>query len=372
MKMLESPLKKLHEELGASFGEFAGWNVPMNYSSVIEEHLTVRRDVGIFDITHMGRLKISGSDALNLLEAAFTKRIGKTKEGRMSGPTLALNESARVIDDEMAYRLGAGDFLLVTNAAFKERMIDHLKWIAKVRGLDAMVEDITMRYALFAVQGPKSREVLEKAGIKYAGELEPLEFRVFEGAKDDGIFLLSRSGWTGEDGYEVWVRIEASIEVFKRLVSAGAKPVGIAARDSLRMEMGFVLGGNEYGEDPRLFPCATSLRYGMGAIDWEKSGFIGESVLRACRREGARWLRYGFVMKKDWARFIPRKGYGIYVDGIHVGWITSGNFSPILNRGIAQGYIDSRYAITGDAVEISDGKGRSGEAKIEDFPLIKK
>ncbi|MGC8752307.1 MAG: glycine cleavage system aminomethyltransferase GcvT [Fervidicoccaceae archaeon] len=369
--MFESPLKSLHEELNASFGEFAGWNVPMDYGSIIGEHLAVRKDAGIFDITHMGRIKISGKDALELLEVIFSKKIQKTKEGFMSGPTLALNELARVIDDEMLYRLPNGEFLSVTNAAFKARMIEHLTKIAKINGLEVMVEDISFKYALFAVQGPRSKDVLDTVGLKEATSLAPLQFTTFEASSNQGIYLISRSGWTGEDGFEIWVDIRKAGELYKKIVSSGAKPVGIAARDSLRMEMGFVLGGNEYGEDPKKYPCAISLRYGMGAIDWDKSGFVGEEALRACRREGARWLRYGFIMKKDWSRFIPRKGNRIFIDDVEVGWITSGSFSPILNRGIAQGYLDSRYAITGEIVEIVDERGRKGEAKIEDFPLIK-
>lgn len=370
--MFESPLKKLHEELNANFGEFAGWSVPMDYGTIIGEHLAVRKDVGIFDITHMGRIRITGEDALKLLEVAFTKKIEKTKEGFMSGPTLALNEYARVIDDEMLYRVSGKEFLSVTNAAFKSRIIDHLIELSKKFELNVKIEDLTFKYALFAVQGPKSRDVLVAAGLKEATELAPLQFKIFEENLREGIFLISRSGWTGEDGFEIWVNMEKAGETFKKIVSHGAKPVGIAARDSLRMEMGFVLGGNEYGEDPFVYPCAISLRYGMGAIDWEKSGFFGEKALRTCRREGARWLRYGFVMKKDWSKFVPRKGNKIFVDDIEIGWITSGNFSPILNRGVAQGYIDSRYAIAGDVVEIIDDRRRKGEAKIEDFPLIEK
>ena len=155
-------------------------------------------------------------------------------------------------------------------------------------------------------------------------------------------------------------------------MSLGAKPVGIAARDTLRIEMGFVLGGHEYGEDPLRFPCALSLRYGMGAIDWKKTGYVGEEALRACRREGVRWIRVGFVMKKKSARFIPRQGYRILVDEIPVGWVTSGTYSPVLKRGIGMGYIDTRYAIMDEPVVIEAPNGRTGEAKLRDFPLIEK
>ncbi|MEM4044302.1 MAG: glycine cleavage system aminomethyltransferase GcvT [Fervidicoccaceae archaeon] len=368
--MKEIPLKKLHEQLGANFGEFAGWLVPMDYGSVIQEHQSVRKSVGIFDISHMGRIAIRGEDSIYLLEKTFTKKIQKTKEGFMSGPTLALNYFARVIDDEMLYRVSNTEFLSVPNAAYKDRMIGHLNEIAKNEKLRVTIDDLTDKYVMFAVQGPKSPEAMEKIGLKDALELKPLQFMIQNADMQNGVYLISRSGWTGEDGFELWIRVEKGEEIYRKLLEAGAVPVGIAARDSLRMEMGFVLGGNEYGEDPRHYPCATSLRYGMGAIDWDKVGFIGEETLRACRREGARWLRFGFIMRKEHSRYIPRKGSKILVEDIEIGWITSGSFSPVLERGIAQGYIDSRYAIVGEHVEIVDERGRKGTAKIEDFPLI--
>jgi len=368
----ELPLKRVHEELGASFGEFAGWHVPMNYGSVLQEHLSVRNEAGIFDISHMGRIKIKGEDSLKLLEKIFTKKIQKTKEGNLSGPTLALNEVARVIDDEMLYNLGGGEYLSVTNAASKDRMLQHLKMITAKEGFKVEIEDLTWDYALFAVQGPKSFDVVSTFGMKEALDLKPLQFIVFNPSEKNGIFLISRSGWTGEEGFELWVDVKKAADIYKNILAAGAKPVGIAARDSLRMEMGFVLGGNEYGEDPRFFPCAVSLRYGMGAIDWEKQGYVGESMLRSCRKEGSRWLRYGFVMKKEFARYIPRKGNKIYVEDVEVGWVTSGSFSPVLERGIAQGYLDSRYALVGESVKIVDERGRYGLAKIEEFPLLKR
>lgn len=367
--MNEIYLKKLHEEYGATFGEFAGWSVPMVFKSTVDEHIAVRNSCGVFDISHMGRIRVSGPDSLKLLERAFTKRIEKTKEGFLSGPTLALNEHARVIDDEMWYKVSDTEWLGVPNAAARERIINHLREIASSEKFNVNIEDLTFDYVMLAVQGPKSPEVLEKALSVNVKELKQLQFLI--GSVKD-VFLLSRSGWTGEDGFELWIENEKAPAIFKRIVEAGAKPVGIIARDTLRMEMGFVLGGNEYGEDPIEFPCAIALRYGMGSIDWDKRGFVGESALRACRKEGLRWVRYGFVMKKDYARFIPRKGYKIYVDDVQVGWITSGTYSPILSRGIGQGYIDVRYAIPGETVTIIGERSREAVAKIEDFPLLKK
>jgi len=367
-------LRRFHaDELGASMGEFAGWEVPMTYTSALEEHMTVRESVGVFDVSHMGRLRIRGSHSLDLLEAVFTKRVSKTKDGFMSGPTLALNQWARVRDDEMPYRVSEDEWLLVPNAAYTERMKEHLKTKAAELGLsDVVVEDITGEYVMLAVQGPRAEEAMESIGAGWAAELKPLEFRLDVRIGDWRVFLVSRSGWTGEDGFEVWARPRDAMGVYKALLSAGAKPVGIVSRDTLRIEVGFVLGGHEYGEDPRVWPCALSLRYGMGAIDWGKKGYEGWEALHSCRREGVRWIRVGLVMKKKFARMIPRQGYKILVEDQVVGWVTSGAYSPVRGRGLGMGYIDVRYAITGEPVTIEDPRGRKGEAKIEEFPLVKK
>jgi aminomethyltransferase len=366
------PLYDVHKELGATFGEFAGWTVPMSYTSTIEEHMAVRQSAGIFDISHMGRLRLRGPDAAQLLDYAFTKAVSATKEGFMSGPTLALNEHARVIDDEMWYRLPSGEWLAVPNAAARERMKSHLSWLAGLKGLKVEMEDLTEAFSMLALQGPKAVEVMRALGADWAASLRPLEFRLnvtLAGAK---AFLVSRSGWTGEDGFEVWAEHADAEKVLRAAIAAGAKPAGIAARDTLRIEMGFVLGGNEYGEDPVKYPCALSLRYGMGAIDWSKRGFYGEEALRACRREGLRWVRVGIEMKKSHARFVPRGSYKVLVDDVEVGWVTSGTFSPVLGRGIGQAYVDTRYAILGETVTVVDERGRAGEGKLVDFPFIKK
>ena len=365
------PLYTLHEELGASFGEFAGWTVPMVYTSTVEEHMAVRESSGVFDISHMGRLAIRGPDAIELLERLYTKRLSKTKEGFMSGPTLALTPLARVKDDEMFYRVSDEEWLVVPNAAVADAMKEYLASKAKEYGLQVAVEDLREKYVLLAVQGPKTVEVMESLGAGWLSDLRPLEFRMNVELAGARVYLVSRSGWTGEDGFEVWAEPGEAAKLYRSLLEAGVKPVGIAARDTLRIEMGFVLGGHEYGEDPYRFPCALSLRYGLGAIDWKKTGYVGEEALRVCRREGVRWIRVGFVMKKKFARFIPRQGYKIYVEDQVVGWVTSGTFSPVIKRGVGMGYIDVRYAVLGEPVQI-EARGRMHEAKLQDFPLIPK
>ncbi len=360
------PLEDLHKRIGASFGEFAGWSVPMSYEGTLAEHMAVRTSVGVFDISHMGRLVLKG-DVIPLIERVYTKKLSKTREGFMSGPTLALNVYARVKDDEMYYRVRDDYWLVVPNAAVREEMYMHLNRVASDMGLNVEIKDVTMDYAMLAVQGPRSVEVMEKLA-PWLPDLRPLEFRMNEDLGGVRVFLVSRSGWTGEDGFEVWAEPRQARRLYERMLKLGVKPVGIAARDTLRIEAGFVLGGHEYGEDPLRYPCAVGLRYGLGAIDWGKTGYIGWEALRSCRREGARWVRVGLVMKKKHARMIPRQGYKVYVDDVEVGWVTSGTFSPVIKRGVAQAYIDPRYDIDGMTVEV-EARGRRGEAKIQSFPL---
>jgi aminomethyltransferase len=359
------------ERLRAEPGYFGDWEVPMRYTSAIEEHMAVRSSVAFFDVSHMGRIALRGPDVVSFIQYIYTKDLSKVKEWSMSGPTLALTELARVRDDEMLYKISEEEWLLVPNALARERMLEYFRKVISEKGFRVEVSDLTEKYSMLAIQGPRSAELMESLGAKWAGDLKLLEFRLNEEIAGVKLYLVSRSGWTGEDGFEVWGDHGEVKKLVETLISRGVKAAGLIARDTLRIEMGFVLGGHEYGEDPVKFPCAVSLRYGMGAISWDKKGFVGEDALRACRREGARWIRVGLRMGKEAGRLFPREGSGVYVDDVYVGWITSSCYSPVLNRGVAMAYIDTRYAILGEEVEV-DIRGKKYTAKIVDFPFIKK
>ncbi len=371
--MYKSPLiDKYIEKLGGEVGEFAGWLVPMKFTSYIQEHLAVRRDVGFFDISHMGRIRFKGTDVIDFIQKVYTRDLNKTKTYFMSGPTLALNQWARVKDDEMLYKVSDEEWLVVVNALYREKMINYFREVIDREGYDVIVEDLTFKYGMLAIQGPRSSDVIEKIFGTQVSSLKILEFLTNVESRVGGrVYLVSRSGWTGEDGFEIWGEPSILWKIIEKLLELKVVPCGIISRDSLRIEMGFVLGEHEYGEDPTKWPCAVSLRYGLGAIDWSKHGFIGEEPLRACRREGVRWIRVGIIMKKKHARIIPRQGYRLWIEDQIVGWITSGTYSPVIKRGIGQAYIDTRYAIIGEPISI-EVRGKMYEAKIHDFPLIKK
>jgi len=359
------------EKLGAEPGLFGNWETPMRFTSAIEEHVATRTSVSFFDVSHMGRVLLKGPDVVPLVQYIYTKDLSNIKTGFMSGPTLALTNLARVRDDEMLYKISNEEWLLVINALAREKMIEYLKQVVSEKKFSVELVDLTDKYSMLAIQGPRSAEIMESLGAKWAVDLKPLEFKLNEEVAGVKLYLISRSGWTGEDGFEVWGEHGELRELVEILVSRGVKPAGLIARDTLRIEMGFVLGGHEYGEDPFKFPCAVGLRYGMGAITWGKTGFIGEEALRTCRREGVRWVRVGLKMSREAGRLFPRVNSSVYVEDIYVGWVTSSCYSPVLNRGIAMAYIDTRYAIMGEEVEV-DIRGKKYTARIVDFPFIKK
>jgi len=359
------------EKLGAEPGLFGDWEVPMRYTSAIEEHVTIRTSVGFFDVSHMGRVLLRGPDVVSFIQYIYTKDLSRVKLGFMSGPTLALTELARVKDDEMLYKISDEEWLLVLNALAREKMLNYFKHIIEKEKFRVEIIDLTEKYSMLAIQGPRSVEFMESLRANWATDLKPLEFRLNEEVAGVKIYLISRSGWTGEDGFEIWGDHGEIKRLLDAMLSKNIKPAGLIARDTLRIEMGFVLGDHEYGEDPSKYPCAVSLRYGMGAISWGKKGFIGEEALRTCRREGVKWIRVGLKISKNAGRLFPRRDSGVYVEDIYVGWVTSGCYSPVLNRGIAMAYIDSRYAVLGEEAEV-DIRGKRYLAKIVDFPFIKK
>jgi len=366
------PLLDLYvEKLNADIGEFSGYLVPMKYTNSIEEALNVRNNVGFFDVSHMGRLVVKGGNAIEFLEYLYTKRISDTKEGFMSGPTLILTEKARVRDDEMLYRVRDDEWLIVVNAPARFKIIDFLRNASLSMNYRVEIEDYTEKYTMIAIQGPGSLNIMEKLGFPEAASLKPLEFRLNQVIGDTNVFLISRSGWTGEDGFELWLEHSEAADLVEKLVRNGVKPAGLIARDMLRMEMGYVLHGAEYGEDPSKYPCAIALRYGFKAIDWSKKGFLGENALRECRRSGVDYIRVGLKLSKKAGHVIPRSSSYVYVDDVEIGWVTSGAYSPVLERGIAQAYVKSRNALFGEEVEV-EIRGKRVEAKIVDFPFIEK
>ncbi len=364
MTLKKSPLHEVHVELKASFEEFAGWYMPITYISGIKEHLAVREKAGVFDVSHMGRIKITGGDdALVFLQKLVPKELSKIGPGSMSGPTAFLNENAGFKDDVMLYNSGS-EWYIVCNAVNREKILDWLNRWKTEWGANVGIEDITFDIVMMALQGPSSAELMEKIGLSKALELKMMQFHRNLESSYGKVFLVSRSGWTGEDGFEIWANPEVGAKIFKALVEYGATPAGLAARDTLRLEMGFVLYGHDIDENT----TPVEARYWVWTPG--KTGYIGYEALREVLKKGVDKIRVGVKMKKK-VKAIPRRGDLVTVEGEVIGEVTSGNYSPTMKRGIGMAYVDSRHALIGLEIE-ANIRGRGYPGKLVDFPILKK
>lgn len=359
------PLYELHKSFGASFGVFAGWEAPINYASVLEEHVAVRKNVGIFDLSHMGRLVVEGLDAFKLLDK-LVPRVIESEKGVMVGPTAFLNEQAGIKDDVMLYNLG-DRWLVVTNAINRDKIREWLEQNIERFKLDVKVLDKTLEWVLIAVQGPKAVKAVEALGApKEVLELKPLRFLenvLFEkvGAK---ALIVSRSGWTGEDGFEIVAEVGEGEKILRLLHDKDFTFCGLAARDSLRMEMGFLLYEHEIDENT----TPVEARYWLVFTPGPKKDCVGCRALIEKLRGGVERVRVGLKLSKK-ARIVPRKGDKVFIEDIEIGEITSGAYSPILERSIAQAYVDTRHALLGMKVEV-ERRGKRYSAKIVEPPFL--
>jgi len=360
-----SPLLDTLRKLGASEGVFAGVRVAMDFGNPLEEHVYTRKFCTVFDLSHMGRILVTGTSALEFLDKVIPKDLAKAKRGFMFGPTALLNDKAGFVDDVMLYYMDRDSWLIVCNAVNVSKVLDWLHSCATRLGFnDVSIENLTERLAMIAVQGPKSVELLSKVlGLDLA-PLARMQFLQNVSIAGYKLYILSRSGWTGEDGFELIGEPEHLSKIFEELVKLGAKPAGLIARDSLRIEMGFCLYGNEIDED------TTPIEARYWVFDaGKKSDYIGKQALMEKLRRGAEKVRLGIRMKKS-VRLVPRKGYRVYVMDREVGYVTSGTYSPILNRCIAQAYINSSHALPGLEVNV-EIRGKLYPGKLVDFPFIK-
>ena len=366
--VIQHPHKNLHILLGARMGEFGGWETPISYTSVKDEHIAVRTKVGIFDLTHMGRILIKGEKASEFISKMVPKKIEKAIPGAMPGPTALLNEKAGIIDDIMPYKISENEWLLAVNAPNREKDISWLKkWRDELGYMNVVIEDYTFQYSLIALQGLEASKILDSLGASQLTQIKPLTFLQNTNIAGWNVWIASRSGWTGEDGFEFIADPKNTEGLFQAFVNAGAKACGLGARDSLRMEVGFVLAGEDIDENV----TPVDARYWL-VFDYDKTDCIGCQALRKALSEGAKKVRVGIRFKKK-DRRIPRRDYKIFVPGtdIVIGTVTSGAYSPLLDRGIGQAYVDPSHALFGMKVEV-EIRGKRAKAKIVDFPFISK
>jgi aminomethyltransferase len=368
--MNRTPLYEEHQKLGAKIVPFAGWEMPLSYTGVLEEHRATRSAVGLFDVSHMGRIDVTGPAAVELLDRVATSSVKKLAVGGMQY-ALACNEQGGILDDIMIYRFGEQRYFVCANASNAEKIF---QWLTKQAaclpdrraGLSGLaVTDRSAELAQVAVQGPRSRDLMKPLT---SADLDRLKLRHCIETKLAGVpMLLSRSGYTGELGYELYLPADRAREVWtiltKNGTAVGLKPCGLGCRDTLRLEMGYPLYGNDMDETTT--PIEASLDF---AVDLNKGEFIGREVMARQKANGVPRKLIGFELLQ---RGVPRHGHKISSDGKEIGVVSSGNHSPSLNKGIGMGYVQTIFAGIGGKIRI-DIRGNAVPAVVVDRPFYKK
>lgn len=332
----------IHKKLNAKIVDFAGYQMPVQYSSIIEEHKIIRNSVGVFDVSHMGEIFVRGKGALDFVQHLTTNDASKLIPGRVQYSAMCY-EDGGIVDDLLVYKISDEEYMLVVNASNKDK---DFEWMNKNNKFDAQLVDESDEYSLLAVQGPDSMKVLQKLTD---ADISTLEYYYFLNTQVAGVdMIFSRTGYTGELGYELYFKGDETVaekiwnSVFEAGEEFGIKPTGLGARDSLRLEMGYCLYGNDIDQ------TTNPLEAGLGWITkLKKENFIAKDVLVKVKEEG---LKRKLVPMQTDEKAFPRHGYDIVADGKKIGYITSGTVSPILNKAIALGYVDSEYASEGKVV----------------------
>jgi len=363
-------LKKTHlyefHRQHAKMEPFAGFEMPLWYKDIRPEHLAVRNSVGIFDVTHMGRSLIVGSDVEKFLNYLITNNV--TNLSPLTAQySVMCNEEGGIKDDFVIAKLERDKFLMTYNAANREKDYDWL--VQNATRFNVNVQDVSDDIALFAVQGPKAEKTLQKISSEDLSHIE--RFRCGWTRLNGVNSFVSRTGYTGEDGFEVYVwdtplaRPGNAVKVWNALLQAGEEfgiePCGLGARDTLRLEAGMCLYGNDIDEDTT--PIEALLGF---VVKFEKGDFIGKNALLKLKGEGARRKRIGFRMLEPG---IPRQHYEIIKDNIKIGTVTSGTFSPLLEYGIAMAYVASDNANAGNKVKVKI-RGREADGEMVKFPFF--
>jgi aminomethyltransferase len=346
--LLRTPLFDRHVALGARMVPFAGWEMPVQYVGVIPEHLAVRRDCGVFDVSHMGEVEVEGPRAREFLQLVLSNDLDRIGSGRAQY-TLLTNEQGGIIDDLIVYERGPESFLLIVNASNRE---PDFAWLQE-RDVDGVeLRDVSDRCALLAGLGPRS---LDRLGLP-----EAPAFTFAEGEMDGVACTVNRTGYTGEVGVELLVAADAAGELWDRVLDRGAVPCGLGARDTLRLEVCYPLHGND------ISPETDAISAGLGWVCALDKDFTGVGELRRIKEEGPARRLAAFVMEDPG---IPRQGMAI-LDGAgdSVGEVTSGSHSPMLERGIGLGYVDSDLAQAGTELTV-DIRGRSRRASVVKKPI---
>jgi glycine cleavage system T protein (aminomethyltransferase) len=359
-ELKRTPLEAEHERLGAKMGPFAGWRMPIEYGGTLKEHEAVRERVGLFDLTHLGKVEVRGPGALEMLQGVVTNDLADAAVGEAMY-SLVLNEGGGVIEDLIVYRLEDRRYFVVPNAANAQRVLRMLEEAPAAAPLHLVYHQ---DWCFVAVQGPASVQAVERL---FDGAASLSFMQCVETEYRRRPLILTRSGYTGEVGFELFTYQDVALELWADLMEAcapfGGMPCGLAARDVLRLEMGYPL----YGRD--LFEASSALEAGLSwAVAFDKGDFRGRTALLRQKREGLPSILRGLRMEDR--RHIPRAHYPVFVRDRVVGEVTSGTFSPLLRTGIGLAYLRPSDAVAvGDRVEV-DIRGRRGAATVVRPPFV--
>ena len=322
----KTPLNQVEKDLGGKMVDFGGWELPVQFTGILEEHEAVRTKAGVFDVSHMGEVTVKGRQALDLLQQSTCNDVSKLDDGRAQYNGL-LYPTAGFVDDILIYRNGSDDYFVVVNASNTDK---DYEWIAKsAKGMDVEVKNVSANYAQLALQGPESERILQPmTDVK----LGPMKYYRFAHGKVGGVTaLVSRTGYTGEDGFEIYVAPKEGPRIMRKLLDAGAKPCGLGARDTLRLEAKMALYGNDIDDS------TTPLEADLGwIVKLEKGDFMGRDVLQREKNDGLKRKLVGFEMID---RGIARHGYPIVDGQDEIGVVTSGTHSPTLKKAIGLAYL---------------------------------
>ena len=361
--LLKTPLHARHVAMGAKMVPFGGWEMPVQYSGIREEHLAVRGAAGLFDVSHMGEIEIAGRDALAAVQRISSNDASRLDIGQAHYSALA-TEAGTFVDDLLVYRLRDDHFMLVVNASSIAKDFAHIS--AGIKGVgDAFAVNTSSRYALIAIQGPRALEVLQPLTEVALDDIGYYRFETGEVANQRS--TISRTGYTGEDGFEIFLPPAGSERLWQTLLAAGTevglKPAGLGARDTLRLEAAMRLSGQDIDE------TTTVLEAGLGwVVGWDKPAFIGRDALVAQKAAGVTRKLVGFEMVD---RGIARHGYSVFTQSEQVGVVTSGTRTPFLDKAIGLAYLPSTACAPGTDCEV-EIRGRRVAARVVPLPFYKR
>ncbi len=358
--LLKTALNDIHKQLGARMVDFGGWDMPVVYTNQIEEHHAVRKTAGIFDVSHMGEVMVTGPQAFDLVQKLVSKDIQPMKDGQVSLGVLC-NERGGIIDDLTVYKFNPQCYMLVVNAGTTQKDFD---WVVQhAQGMEVKVQDVSATLTKLDLQGPRSQEILQQLT---PADLNEIKRYFFKEISVDGVaMVVSRSGYTGEDGFELYFYNAQAEQIWNKLLEIGKpmglKPCGLGSRDTLRTECGMMLYGHDIDDEHTPFEAV----YGWAVS--EGKDFIGKEALMRQRKEGLKRKLVGFEMLD---RGIARQNYPVYFQNEEVGVVTSGTPSPTLNKNIGMAYIRSALNIPGTEIKIKI-RDNLAAAQVVKLPFYK-